>query len=171
MNDIDLALAAFIEYVNGGLYPPHATCLLFQNGLLAATILGDFAIWGAYFLIPWSLMVAHQRIGARLPKEGRTALVLFSCFIFLCGLTHLSALVNVFTGNYWIHAVILALTAVVSLVTAVWVMWHATPLYRAALRLVEAAEMGAVQVEPASVRVGAGGHDQEPISPIPNRSS
>lgn len=142
MSNLDMAVAAFLEYVNGGVYPPHATCLLFENGLLTATIFGQFFIFLAYFILPYSLLLAHQRIGDRLPVHGRTALILFASFIFLCGMTHLSSLANLALGTYWLHASILALTAVVSMGTAIWVALRATPLYKAALRLIEAAEMG-----------------------------
>ncbi len=133
---MDEVIATFIDYVNAGAFPPHATCLLFNSGLLTLTIIGQFLVFLSYMLIPWSLVCAHQRLKPRLPAKVRIAILLFASFIFLCGLTHFSGMANIVFATYWLHAVLLNITAAVSLVTAFFVMWNATSLYREMLRVV-----------------------------------
>lgn len=98
-------------------YMPHGHCYLWQPHLLWINVISDLLIATSYFSIPIAIMIfAKQR-----PEVGRHWLfILFSSFILLCGITHLIGIYTVWHGAYGIHGISKALTASVSMVTAVY---------------------------------------------------
>ena len=131
---MDGVIAKFIEAVNGGVYPPHATCLLFERGLLTVTLFGEFFTFLAYMGIPWAMMVVHRRAGQALSPDAKRVVILYASFIWLCGLSHFVGMIDLVLGLYWLYAVFIAVTAVVSCATLAVVLMNAPALYRALLQ-------------------------------------
>ncbi|WP_404391602.1 PAS domain S-box protein [Pseudoalteromonas phenolica] len=99
------------------MYMPHGHCYLWQPHLLWSNVLADALIAASYFSIPIALMVFSKKR----PEIGQHWLaILFSAFILLCGVTHLIGIFTVWKGAYGIHAVSKIATAIVSMVTAVY---------------------------------------------------
>ena len=68
---------------------------------------------------------------------------MFGLFIITCGLTHFFDILSIWQPNYWVNAFAKALTAGLSLVTAV-VLWCIMPI---ALRAPSAQQLKHVQIE------------------------
>lgn len=97
-------------------YMPHGYCLLWQPELVWMHVLADITIALAYFAIPTTLLIILIKRNRTLPF--RWVFILFAAFIFLCGLTHLVALVTLWHPIYYFEGVVKILTAAVSLATA-----------------------------------------------------
>ncbi len=97
-------------------YIPHGHCYLWQPGLLWLHVLADALIALAYYSIPLSL-VYFVRQKEDVPFKG--IFILFSLFIFSCGTTHLMSIWTLWHPNYWISGLIKAITAVISVITAI----------------------------------------------------
>jgi hypothetical protein len=98
-------------------FPARWTCgnwSSFDGWLL---IVSDLLIFVAYWSIPLALLVILLRRGRDIPAPH--LLLLFAAFILLCGLTHLIDAVIFWEPIYRVSGVTKALTAVVSLGTAV----------------------------------------------------
>ncbi|USD29120.1 PAS domain S-box protein [Pseudoalteromonas sp. SCSIO 43201] len=98
-------------------YMPHGHCYLWQPHLLWTNVISDILIATAYFSIPMAIIIyAKQR-----PDVGKNwVFVLFCSFITLCGLTHLIGVYTVWHGAYGIHGISKAATALISMITAVY---------------------------------------------------
>ncbi|NKC17507.1 PAS domain-containing protein [Pseudoalteromonas sp. S4498] len=109
-------LNSFESFFNSA-YMPHGHCYLWQPHLLWTNVISDILIAAAYFSIPMAIMIyAKQR-----PDVGKNwVFVLFCSFITLCGLTHLIGVYTVWHGAYGIHGISKAVTAFISMVTAVY---------------------------------------------------
>ncbi|WP_240503641.1 MULTISPECIES: PAS domain-containing protein [Pseudoalteromonas] len=98
-------------------YMPHGHCYLWQPHLLWTNVISDLVIATAYFSIPVAIMIFAKKR----PDVGRHWLfILFSSFILLCGITHLIGIYTVWHGAYGIHGISKLLTAIVSMITAVY---------------------------------------------------
>jgi hypothetical protein len=75
---------------------------------------GNFAIWLSYMVI--GLCILKNR--AIMFSLNWGALFLYGMFIFLCGLTHLSSIITLFTAVYRLDVALLALTGAISLITS-----------------------------------------------------
>jgi hypothetical protein len=110
-------LATLIEWLST---LPH--CLLYGRPLLGAFHLaGDVATFAAYMLIPFA--IEKVRRVKELPFNGLA--VLFAAFIGLCGFGHLLTSIATVTGSlpvYWVEGINKALTGVVSLATAAYMI-------------------------------------------------
>lgn len=106
---------------------PHGFCLKW-NPLLLWTLVGSDALIAlSYFSIPFAIwFFANKRPDVR----HRWVFILFGLFIVACGATHLLDVVIIWQPNYWANAMAKAVTAVLSLGTAVFI-WYIMP---AALR-------------------------------------
>ena len=102
---------------------PHGHCYLWLPEILWTHVLSDAAIAIAYFSIPASIAVFVRR---RRDIDFRAIPILFSAFILLCGATHLVGTIVVWKGYYGIQGMLKAATAMVSIVTAIWV-WKLLP--------------------------------------------
>jgi len=99
------------------MYMPHGHCYLWQAHLLWSNVLADAFIAAAYFSIPVAIMI----VAKKRPEIGQHWLAwLFSAFILLCGLTHLIGIFAVWHGIYGIQAISKIATAIVSMVTAIY---------------------------------------------------
>jgi signal transduction histidine kinase len=102
---------------------PHGVCLLWRPELLWLHILSDAATGLAYWSIPVALVVLVRR---RRDIAFPWVFELFGLFILLCGATHFTSIWVLWFPDYEIEGVLKALTAVVSVATAV-VVWPLLP--------------------------------------------
>ncbi|MGK7922527.1 MAG: histidine kinase, partial [Trichodesmium sp.] len=99
-----------------GNFIPHGHCYLWQPELVWLHILSDSLIALAYFSIPIALIYfISQRNDLPYPE----IFVLFSAFIVSCGLTHLMEVWTLWYPTYWLSGLMKAITAGISLFTAV----------------------------------------------------
>lgn len=94
---------------------PHGYCIAWDSRLIWVMVTSNAMIALAYFSIPFAL-ARFLRLQRGLPFGWM--FVLFSAFIFSCGLTHLLEIVNIYRPAYRLDAVLMAITAVISLATA-----------------------------------------------------
>jgi len=102
---------------------PHGICLLWRPELIWTHAISDLLIGLAYFSIPLVLaaFLYHRR-----DVRFSWAVWMFVAFILLCGVTHFMMIATLWTPIYGIEALIKALTAVVSVVTAI-ALWPLLP--------------------------------------------
>jgi two-component system sensor kinase FixL len=101
-------------------YLPHGFCLLWEPWLLWLHSVSDGVIALSYYSIPAALAYfAYKR--KDLPFQG--IFVLFVLFILACGTTHLLGAITLWEPVYRLDGLVKALTAVVSLPTAVALWW------------------------------------------------
>ena len=102
---------------------PHGYCFTWSPSVLWAMVGSDAIIAAAYFSIPIALVTFVR-------KRGDSALnsmaLLFSAFIFACGLTHVMDIWVIWWPDYGLQALTKAGTAAVSLVTAL-ALWPLIP--------------------------------------------
>lgn len=113
---------------NSDNFMPHGHCILWSPPLLWLYIISDAIIGLAYYSIPVALIYFTRK---RRDLQFNWIFILFSLFIFACGTTHFFAIWTIWNPDYWLDAMLKAVTALVSLVTAV-LLW---PLIPKALRL------------------------------------
>ncbi len=102
---------------------PHGYCIAWQPGLLWLHFLSDALIALAYYSIPIALAYF---VGARKDLAYKWMFNLFGLFIFSCGTTHLISVFVIWEPLYWIDGGAKAVTAGVSLATAV-ALWPLIP--------------------------------------------
>lgn len=115
-------IAAAVLAPNSSLLP-HAICLTSDPALLTLHGVSNVLIAAAYFSIPLG-MVLYLRRRPDLPM--RWLFGLFGLFIVACGFTHLMGLITLWWPAYWLDGGLKALTAAVSLPTAM-ALWHVLP--------------------------------------------
>ena len=97
-------------------FMPHGHCYAWQPDILWTNVLSDLIIAASYFSIPIALVIIVKK---RKDVEFKGIFYLFSAFILFCGITHLFSIVTIWNGFYGTHGVLKAITAVVSLATAI----------------------------------------------------
>ncbi len=95
---------------------PHAFCFVGRQDLILLHVLGDLTIALAYFMIPVTMMYFLRRYRNRISFNW--AIALFAAFITLCGITHVFGIITIWHPVYYLEGWIKALTALVSLATA-----------------------------------------------------
>lgn len=95
---------------------PHGFCYLRKPDLIWLHVLSDGVIALAYFMIPVVLLYFLRRIRTRLSFNW--AIALFAAFIVLCGTGHVLDIVTVWQPVYYLQGWVRALTAAVSIATA-----------------------------------------------------
>lgn len=120
-------------------YIAHGHCYFWQPGLVSLHGVSDGLIAIAYFSIPLTLIhfVRHRK---DLPFKG--VFWLFSAFVITCGLTHALAIWTLWYPHYWLSGVVKALTAWISVLTAVSMV----PMLSQALALPNMAEVRALNL-------------------------
>lgn len=98
-------------------YMPHGMCLLWQPGLMALHIVSDALIALAYFAIPIAILIFVRR-RSDLNGQHKLMAALFAVFITACGWTHVLSIVTLWQPIYGVEGLVKALTAVVSVGTA-----------------------------------------------------
>ncbi|HEY9612124.1 PAS domain S-box protein [Allocoleopsis sp.] len=113
---------------------PHGHCYLWKPGLVGLHLVSDALIALAYYSIPLSL-VYFVRNRRDLPFDW--IFLLFGAFIVACGTTHIMEVWTLWHPHYWLSGFIKAITAGVSVCTAVLLV----PLIPKALALPSPAEL------------------------------
>ena len=107
---------------------PHGYCFLWKPSLLWLFVISNAFTALSYFSIPLALgFFAYKRKDVNF----KWIFPLFSAFIFACGITHVLSVVTIWNPVYGLAAIAEALTAMVSVATAV-LLW---PLIPEALRI------------------------------------
>jgi PAS domain S-box-containing protein len=109
--------------MNFGNFIPHGFCLAWDPGLVWLQAASDVLIAAAYYSIPAALLVFLRR---RQDLAFRPIFVLFAAFILACGTTHILGVVTLFVPLYWTDGIIKAITAALSIATAL-VLWPLLP--------------------------------------------
>ncbi len=94
---------------------PHGVCLTWDPVLVWTLAASHLMVGLAYLAIPVALLTFMRR------QKGlrfNWMFGLFGAFILACGTTHFISLMNIWRPNYGLEAVIMAITAVVSVATA-----------------------------------------------------
>ncbi len=117
-----------------GSFIPHGHCYLWKPGLVGLHLVSDSIIALAYYSIPLTL-VYFVRKRRDLPFDW--IFLLFGAFIVACGTTHIMAVWTLWHPNYWLSGFIKAITAGISLCTAVLLI----PLIPKALALPSPAQL------------------------------
>ncbi len=94
---------------------PHGHCYLWKPDLVWLHILSDSLICISYYCIAISL-IYFMRKREDLPYKW--LLLLFGTFIFLCGTTHLMEVWTLWHPSYWLSGLVKAITAFISVYTA-----------------------------------------------------
>ena len=97
------------------LFMPHGNCYLWKPGLVWLHLLSDGFIALAYGSIPLTLIyfVCQRR---DLPFSR--VFLMFAAFIIACGITHTMAIWTIWHPDYWLFGLIKAITALISVYTA-----------------------------------------------------
>lgn len=95
---------------------PHGVCFLRKPELIWLHVISDATVALSYFMIPLILIYFMSRIRLRISFSW--AIGLFAAFIVLCGTGHVLNIVTVWTPLYFLQGWEKALTAIVSLATA-----------------------------------------------------
>jgi two-component system NtrC family sensor kinase len=98
---------------------PHGTCYLWNPKIVWLHVISDGVITLSYYCIPLALIYLVRK---RRDIPFNWIFWMFGLFILGCGTTHLMEVWNVWHGNYLLAGVIKAVTAMVSLATAVVLM-------------------------------------------------
>ncbi len=101
-------------------FTPHGFCLAWQPGLIWLEAGSDLLIAAAYFSIPAALLVFVRR---RRDLAFKPIFALFAAFILACGTTHLLGALTLWVPAYWQDGIVKAITAVLSVVTAIALWW------------------------------------------------
>ena len=119
---------------------PHGFCLLWEPGLIWMHTISDALIGIAYYSIPLALI---QFVRRRTDIAFSWIFWLFAAFILACGTTHFMSIVTLWYPLYWLDGTIKALTAMLSVVTAV-ILW---PLIPRAVALPSPAALRQINIE------------------------
>lgn len=111
-----------LEWLGAERYMKHAICLTQDPVLMTLYTAADLTIFLSYFVIGGTLLWRFMYSGAVFSAVPRSLQVLYGSFIFLCGLTHLTKTMTLFTGIYRLDILVVAATAAVSATTAVFVV-------------------------------------------------
>ncbi|WP_293370746.1 ATP-binding protein [Nevskia sp.] len=96
---------------------PHGVCFQLRPDLIWLHVASDAVIAIAYFMIPAALLYFIRR--RRQPLSFGWAVGLFAAFIVLCGLSHIVGIITVWLPIYYLQGIEKAITAGVSLATAI----------------------------------------------------
>src|SRR5215510_124986 len=114
---------------------PHGHCYLWRPGLVWLHVGSDTLIGLAYVAI--SLTLGYLVLRSRGHVPFHWVLLAFGVFIIACGATHFMEVWTLWVPRYWLSGAVKAITAGVSVVTAVAL----PPLVPRALALIEAARL------------------------------
>lgn len=94
---------------------PHGHCYLWRPEILWLHVVSDAIIFLAYMMIPITIFVLLRR---RPSVPYKWTLLMFGLFIVFCGFTHLVSIITIWRPYYGIEGLFKALTAAISIATA-----------------------------------------------------
>lgn len=112
-----------VDKLMDGSFMPHGHCLRWLPDLLFLHVMGDVLTATAYFVIPLALVYLVKK---RTDLAFNWIFMMFAAFIFLCGVTHLISLINIWQGYYYIEGIAKFVTGLVSILTALMI-WRLMP--------------------------------------------
>lgn len=115
------ALLSFLAPDN---FMPHGHCYLWTPALLWLYVISDGLIAFSYFSIPVAILYFIRK---RIDLQFNWVFLMFSLFIFLCGMTHLISILTIWQPAYWLDASMKGLTAIASAITA-FMLWRLMPI-------------------------------------------
>lgn len=111
-------LSALIETTG---FMPHGYCLAWSPSLLALHVIADTLIVASYYTIT-AVILFYARV-RRADNLYCRVYYAFACFIFACGTSHLLSIVTLWYPFYWLDGLAKAVTAGLSLPTALGLVW------------------------------------------------
>ncbi|MDZ8029512.1 PAS domain-containing sensor histidine kinase [Nostoc sp. DedSLP04] len=126
--------------LNSNSFIPHGHCYLWKPGLVWLHVLSDSVIALSYFSIPCLLVYF---VSKRRDIPFNWIFLMFGAFIIACGTGHLMDIWTLWYPTYWLSGVVKALTALVSMYTALELI----PLIPKALALSSPAQLEAANQE------------------------
>ncbi|MEW5728754.1 MAG: HAMP domain-containing sensor histidine kinase, partial [Pseudomonadota bacterium] len=102
---------------------PHSVCLALDPNLLWLHVAADGLTALAYYSIPLALVIFAAKRG---DLRYKWVVYLFAAFVVACGTTHVMGIVTLWEPVYWLQGWLKAVTALVSVVTAV-LLWPLIP--------------------------------------------
>jgi len=100
-------------------YMAHGFCFSWEHGLVWLHVASDIAIGIAYYLITLALFYFSFK---RREYSLFRVLICFAAFILACGTTHFFAAYTVYEPAYWQEGYVKALTAVISIISAIYLV-------------------------------------------------
>ena len=100
---------------------PHGYCLLWKTDLIALHAVSNILIAAAYFAMPFVILLFLKK---RPDIKHRFLFGLFALFILACGFTHVLNALTIWFPAYYLSGVMMAITAVVSWVSAAAVIYY-----------------------------------------------
>lgn len=100
-------------------FMPHGHCYLWRPEILWLHVVSDVIIFLAYMMIPVVMFLVFRR---RPSIPYKWILLMFALFITFCGFTHLVAIITIWRPYYGFEGIVKAITAAVSLATALLVI-------------------------------------------------
>jgi len=107
------------ELLSSETFMPHGYCFLWQPEILWLQVISDVTIVIAYYSIPLTLLYIMRK---RKNIPYKWVLGMFSAFIFMCGTTHVFEIWTIWAGVYWAEAIVKAITAAVSIASAILIL-------------------------------------------------
>jgi diguanylate cyclase (GGDEF)-like protein/PAS domain S-box-containing protein len=115
---------SLLSFITPDNFMPHGHCYLWTPKLLWLYVISDGLIAFSYFSIPIAITYFVRK---RIDLGFNRVFVMFSLFIFFCGMTHLIAILTIWQPAYWLDAGMKGMTALASAVTAV-MLWRLMPM-------------------------------------------
>jgi len=106
---------------------PHGTCIAWDLPLLGLYVISDIFIALAYFSIPIAIVYF---VNQRNDLAFKPIYYLFAAFITACGLTHAMSIITIWYPLYYLAGILKAITAIVSVATAVYLVPRMSELVR-----------------------------------------
>jgi signal transduction histidine kinase len=97
-------------------FMPHGMCFEWNSNVIGLHVVSDAVIALAYYSIPITLLYFVRK---RRDLVFDWMFVCFALFIVACGTTHLMEILNIWKPTYWLSGLIKAITALLSIVTAI----------------------------------------------------
>ena len=113
----------FADVAGGSGFLPHGYCLAWDPPLLWTIVIAHAVIGLSYFSIPIAIFYFLKR---QKDLQFNRLFLMFGLFILACGTTHFISLVNIWYPVYRLDASALAVTAGISLATAL-LLWPLIP--------------------------------------------
>jgi PAS domain S-box-containing protein len=111
---------AFINFFSIKDLIPHGYCLAWSPLLLWLNVISDVLITLAYYSIPLTILYfLYQRKATPYKWLG----LLFAVFILACGTAHLFSAITIWIPLYWLDGLFKAFTALISVITALSMLW------------------------------------------------
>jgi PAS domain S-box-containing protein len=118
--NLSVAMELFKRFFSTDGFMPHGMCYEWKPGIIWLNVVSDGLITLAYYSIPLTLIYFVQK---RRDLKFSWIYICFAMFIVACGTTHAMEIWNIWHPVYWLSGSIKALTAGISVMTAVQLVY------------------------------------------------